>query len=76
MRLNRLGWWLAAIQVVIVLVVAAGMSWAAIRLPQNSLPWVAVVLAVLALLTGVLLGRLITVPAEELGVAAERLGQG
>jgi signal transduction histidine kinase len=32
---NRLGWWLAAVQVLVVLVVATGVSWAAIDLLQN-----------------------------------------
>ncbi len=32
---NRLGWWLAATQVLLVLVVAAGMAWAAIDLLQD-----------------------------------------
>ena len=35
MKRNSLGWWLAAINVVIVLVVAAGVSWVAISLLQR-----------------------------------------
>jgi signal transduction histidine kinase len=43
---------------------------------QRRLLWVAAILAVLALLGGVLLGRRITVPTEALTAAAARLGQG
>src|SRR5690349_2042586 len=35
MKRNSLGWWLAAINVLIVLVVAAGVSWVAIGLLQR-----------------------------------------
>ncbi len=43
---------------------------------QRRLLWVATILAALALLTGVLLGRRITAPTEALTAAAARLGQG
>jgi signal transduction histidine kinase len=43
---------------------------------QRRLLWVAAILAALALLAGVLLGRRITAPTEALTAAAMRLGQG